>query len=290
VDNWRNTVKEGFPTRSYNCAVGANREFHYIHNSHPGAHNDKTISRFDQYMCKIRSGELYGQYNFHLRSSQTEWEEQKGLYAITDGGYHAWRSLQYPIKSSAVIANMRWSKRLESVRKLSECAFGVLKHQFRILNIGFPFREPSEKTLKCDNTFRVCAMLYNQMLRSRQLHTIGEAQEDWESAGTDLDDERIRTQRLCFSEEYHGPQAHWVNDEAVGNETVQEVEEDHHALTADLIEHYRLEFEEKRILWPKSALQLRGRVDCRPKEAGRCEEGEERHAFISDIDSDSESD
>ena len=42
------------------------------------------------------------------------------LYVIVDGGYHAWRCLQYPMKQSALLNNMRWSKRLESVRKVSE--------------------------------------------------------------------------------------------------------------------------------------------------------------------------
>lgn len=63
VDCWRNTGKDGCPTRSFNCAVGPSREFHHVHASHPGAHNDKTISRFDQYMTDIRFGKLYGSFN-----------------------------------------------------------------------------------------------------------------------------------------------------------------------------------------------------------------------------------
>jgi hypothetical protein len=242
-------------------------------------------------MCKIRSGELYGEHTFQLRSSATEVAVHKGLYAITDGGYHAWRSLQFPLKSSALLQNMRWSKRLESVRKVSECAFGISKMQFKILRVGFTFRDRTENPIKCDNTFKVCAMLYNHWLRHRNLHTIGESVTDWERATTDLDDDRIEAQSsYIFGQVQQTSTNHWVDDERVGNDTVQEVEDDHHKLTEALIAHYTYEFEDKHILWPKSALQLRGRVDHRPLEPGGVVlmEGEERHAYISDSDSDSD--
>lgn len=53
----------------------------------------------------------------------------------------------------------------ESVRKVSVCAYGILKKRFRILKAGLPFKDPSGKTTKCDNTFMVCAMLHNQIIR-----------------------------------------------------------------------------------------------------------------------------
>jgi len=77
-----------------------------------------------------------------------------------------------------------------------------------------------------------------------------------------------------------------VDDELVGNDTAQEVDEDHHALTQALITHYSLQFADKQIMWPKSALKLRGKVDSRPLEPGgvELEEGEIRHALLSDTD------
>ena len=136
-DRWRNTGKEGFPTRSFNCAVGPWLEFHHVHKSHPGAHNDKTISRFDAFMQALKRGTLYGAYSFALKTANGTDTMWSGLYAIVDGGYHAWRCLMYPNKKTAQMDAMRWSKRMESVRKCSERAFGVLKKRFGILGHGF---------------------------------------------------------------------------------------------------------------------------------------------------------
>ena len=142
--------------------------------------------------------------------------------------------------------------------------------------------------MKCDNTFRVCAMLYNHMLRNRNHHTIGSEESDWETAQTDRDDARIQGTMGSFSEAYLPP--YFVNDEALGNDTVQEVDADHHMLRSALVTHYRLEHDDKKILWPKSALKLRGRVDNRPRlGAGEHLDADERHAFISESESDGDS-
>ena len=291
MDGWRNTGKDGFPTRSFNCAVGPCLEFHHVHKSHPGAHNDKTISRCDQFMQDLKHGRLYGDYTFELLKSVGEAVTWKGLYAIVDGGYHAWRCLQYPNKKSAMWADMRWSKRMESVRKCSERAFGVLKKRFGILKIGFPFKDSSENTVRCDNTFKVCAMLHNQLLRMSAYDTIGDAECDWVRATTERDEDRIRRdvdKRGAGADEAGQPAAHWVNDLQVGNETVQDVEGAHVDLYHALVAHYVVCWEQEDVWWPKTAVRLRGKVDRREREAGggRCarDADEERHAFISDVD------
>ena len=107
MHSWRCTGKDGYPTRSFNCAVGPNKEFHHVHRSHPGAQNDKTISRFDPFMQGLHSGRLYGQHMFHLRTAEGGQRAWSGLYAIVDGGYHAWARLQYPNKKSALNTIMR---------------------------------------------------------------------------------------------------------------------------------------------------------------------------------------
>ena len=91
---------------------------------------------------------------------------------------------------------------------------------------------------------------------------------------------------LCASHSHEPSANFWVDDELVGNDTAQEVDEDHHALTHALITHYSLQFADKQIMWPKSALKLRGKVDSRPLEPGgvELEEGEVRHALLSDTD------
>lgn len=104
---WRCTGKDGYPTRSYNCAIGPNKEFHHVHRSHPGAQNDKTIARFDPFMQGFYTGRLYGQRVFRLRTVGGGVATWSGLYAIVDGGYHAWSRLQFPNKKSAMASVMR---------------------------------------------------------------------------------------------------------------------------------------------------------------------------------------
>ena len=69
-----------------------------------------------------------------------ECTQVSGLYLICDGGYHLWRCLQFPLKDVPDIWARRWSKRLESVRKDVECAFGILKKRFRILKVPFLYK------------------------------------------------------------------------------------------------------------------------------------------------------
>ncbi|CAN0357815.1 unnamed protein product, partial [Discosporangium mesarthrocarpum] len=57
----------------------------------------------------------------------------KGAYLIVDGGYHQWRCLMCPLKSVLTVAELKWSKRLEIVRKNVECFFERLKGRFRVL-------------------------------------------------------------------------------------------------------------------------------------------------------------
>ena len=58
-----------------------------------------------------------------------------GANLIIDNGYAKWRIMQSPIKFSTNENELRWSTRLESVRKDFECFFGRLKARFRILHM-----------------------------------------------------------------------------------------------------------------------------------------------------------
>ena len=64
-------------------------------------------------------------FELYRRDSGNQKFTVTGPYSITDGGYHRWRSCQFPFKFCAErTARGRWSKRLESVRKDTECCFG----------------------------------------------------------------------------------------------------------------------------------------------------------------------
>lgn len=180
---------------------------------------------------------------------------------------------------------------MESVRKCSECGFGILKKHFRILKNGFPFKDTVENAVRCDNCFYVCAMLHNHMLREAGYHTVGERESDWEKACTEADDARIK--QLSGAFEAPALAAHVVDDEAVGNEVEQEVQGGHCDLHDALVVHYTMQLEDGRVMWPKHATQLRGHQDKRRKEAGggrrARHEDETWHAAVSESESESDS-
>lgn len=99
-----------------------------------GTVNDKTIVKFDGLISAIHEGTRYANVEFDLCGSNGELIRERGLYVIVDGGYHKWRCLQCPSKSS-ISAEMTWSSWLESVRKDVECTFGTLKGRFRCLTL-----------------------------------------------------------------------------------------------------------------------------------------------------------
>eukprot|EP00965_Chrysotila_dentata_P191562 6174604-Pleurochrysis_carterae.AAC.1 len=102
--------KEGYPTRAFNVAVGPTRRIFHVGPSHPGARNDKTMSKYDWYMQQLRSG-LYSQHAFNCFDKNGHLIEQKGLHAITDAGYCRWFCLMYPLRHPSTLKERRWSKR-----------------------------------------------------------------------------------------------------------------------------------------------------------------------------------
>ena len=49
-----------------------------------------------------------------------------------DGGYLNWSSLICPFKNTMSVKDTRWSKWAESMRKDVECAFGILKGNYKL--------------------------------------------------------------------------------------------------------------------------------------------------------------
>ena len=58
-----------------------------------------------------------------------------------------------------------WSHRVGSVRKDSECTFGVLKARFRVLTS----RMYRRKAADVGNLFKVCCCLHNMIMRARDV-------------------------------------------------------------------------------------------------------------------------
>ena len=113
-----------------------NKEFFHTTDSMPGAWNDKTVVRFDDYIDALRTDPVYTEFPFTLYDARGAPFEQKGIYTIVDGGYHAWRETIDAYKSSPYLPEMMFTCRQESVRKNVECAFGILKKRCERLNHG----------------------------------------------------------------------------------------------------------------------------------------------------------
>ena len=131
--------KEKFPSLVWNAHVTHDRQFRHVEPAQAGARNDKTLAHYDWLMQSIKNG-LYSDKVFTVYDASGAPQQMSGLYLICDGGYHQWRCLQFPLKYASSIWARRWSKRLESVRKDVECAFGIVKQRFRILKVPFLFK------------------------------------------------------------------------------------------------------------------------------------------------------
>lgn len=172
AQTYAHTGKEGYPTKLWMVGGDVNRLVHSVHGSHIGARNDLTVSRYDPYLQALRKGERFGDVQFELYTGNGDEKELvSGAYAITDNGFHKWRTCQMPSKVASDIWLKRQSKRMESVRKPgSECIFGVGKRRFRLLALPCMFQH----TWEMDNCFKFLISLHNRLLRHDGLSTIGE--------------------------------------------------------------------------------------------------------------------
>ena len=139
--------KEGFPTLSYEVTVDRNKKIIACTTGHPGARNDQTTVKFDEFITKINEGELYKDEEYEVYEEVDGILRRtvlKGLYVACDNGYPKWPCMQCPLKHSSEAYESRWSKWLETVRKDVECTFGILKGRFRCLKL--PVFYHSKKT------------------------------------------------------------------------------------------------------------------------------------------------
>ena len=113
-----------------------------------------------------------------------------GPYLITDNGYAKWRIMQCPIKFRTNESELRWSSRLESVRKDVEYYFGRLKAGFRILQSNNLFHHQH----KVDNVFISSSILHNMNLVHDGLNIAWKDPANWETP-EDEDETDIRESR-----------------------------------------------------------------------------------------------
>ena len=132
---WLHTCheKDG-PTRVFNPSVTHNGIVIHVPPSLPGRNNDKTGARYHALLCMLKEKKLWHDVEFELYDAHGDRYMAKGLYSITDGGYHRWRCTQCPTKYCGEKWHALYSKRMESVRKDVEDVFGRLFARFRIFN------------------------------------------------------------------------------------------------------------------------------------------------------------
>ena len=154
---------------------------------HPSRWNDKTLAFADEFMMKLRNGEILQDVKFQLWAyvDPTRTAVKKVLYAgawgLVDNGYRKWSCIQAPAKSNLMRSEQRLSDWIESFRKDSECVFGILKGRFRLLKTGIRL----EGTVAADRIWLTCCALHNWLLRADGLSKewtagVGVATSDYE--------------------------------------------------------------------------------------------------------------
>jgi DDE superfamily endonuclease len=157
--------KQSHPARTYNMTVNHRREMLYTTKGHPSRYNDKTLAYADEFLTKIRCGEILQDCKFELYSKDSNGKlistKYRGAWGLVDNGYHKWSFLQAPAKHHTTTSELRFSQWLELFQKDSECTFGILKGRFRILKTGIRV----EGTKAADNIWLTCCALHNWLLR-----------------------------------------------------------------------------------------------------------------------------
>jgi len=151
---------KGKPTRVFQMTVGHNHIIYYVSRTFPGTYADKSIVRYDQFLQQVRRDPLYTQFPFKVTTSLGS-REMRGVYSLSDCGFHPWRTLQFPVKRPWSMEALLWSARVSEKgatfatcasvepdykRECTcvqdvECAFGRLKGRFRILKLPLRFHK-----------------------------------------------------------------------------------------------------------------------------------------------------
>lgn len=269
-DKYSHIGKEGIPTKLFLVSGDARKIIHHVHGSHPGGRNDLTAAHYDEFMQSVHKGRRYANHTFELYTGNgLEKSLHRGLYFVTDNGFHRWRVTQFPSKVSIEKWLLRWSKRLESLRKPgTECIYGIMKKRIRMLALPISFRD----TYKVDNLFRFACSLHNRLQRHYGLDKIGQFDSDWALANHSRDDELIAAQQRGLG------LPHIVNDAALGNITEAEFQPSWASFRTSLVTHFRVQWEQKQIFWPKTAAECRPgyRTDVHVRRHGDGTEDEER--------------
>jgi hypothetical protein len=127
--------KEGFPSIAYEVICTSRKFVQSVSCGHPCSRNDKHIVRTDESVTQLLEGNGWlNSKSWRTMGPDRQIKTFTGVYLICNGVYHRWPCLVSPVKSGpAGSPTMKWSGKLESVRKDIEGVFGILKRRFRFL-------------------------------------------------------------------------------------------------------------------------------------------------------------
>ena len=91
---------------------------------------------------------------------------------------------------------VRWASRCESVRKIVERTFGILKKRFRVLRLPVMYSSGA----KLDNVFKTCCLLHNWLMHHHGRDTLGLYDTDWMQPSPDEITARQRIYDLINSQ------------------------------------------------------------------------------------------
>ena len=156
--------KEGFPSIAYEVICTSRKFVQSVSCGHPGSRNDKHIVITDKSVIQLLEGNGWlNSKSWRTMGPDRQIKTFTGVYLICDGGYHRWPCLVSPVKSGpAGSPTMKWSGKLESVRKDIEGVFGILKRRFRFLKNFINLS--CQKSV--DNCFVTCCILHNMLLKA----------------------------------------------------------------------------------------------------------------------------
>jgi hypothetical protein len=152
--------KEGYPTLAFQAVTSHTKRILGHTDAFFGTWNDKTISKFDINVQKVKNEEPYTTFKWSYYTDNGEECEEEGLFFICDGGYCRWNILMPPYKHQIEgTAEANWSHHIESIRKDVECTFGILKKRFSFLKNKIRLHDIED----IDNAFAVCATVHNML-------------------------------------------------------------------------------------------------------------------------------
>jgi hypothetical protein len=257
----RHKGKEGHATLGFQVAVLHNTWICSCTRAFSGATNDKTITRYDEFVQQMQRGDLYGSVPFTLYTKDGTPVVHKGLYMLCDNGYHKWRVLQNPSKVSVDDDDLAWSEMVESLRKDVEATFGRLKSRFRILKYGLRLHQAEA----CQNVMLVCCILHNMIL----MHTGLDHWDDEDGLAGDAaaEDEDI-LRRIFSRDDYTAtdsqlrrnvelralmPQAAATMFSMFGDEDEETLPTEYVTLRRALIDHMAFVRSKGLVVWPQRA-------------------------------------